>query len=134
MVRDINAIARNVTGISVYLQPVQDLTVDSTISRAQYQFVLGSAANTTLDTWVPRLVNKLSQLPALEHVSTNYLDDGLSANIVVDRDSAARFGITSATIDNALYDAFGQRIISTIFTLASLLHARPLWCKYRASF
>jgi multidrug efflux pump len=129
VVRDINALARNVPGISVYLQPVQDLTVDSTVSRAQYQFVLGSAANTTLDSWVPRLVGKLSQLPALEHVSTNYLDNGLSANIVVDRDSAARFGITAATIDNALYDAFGQRIISTIFTQSNqyrvILEASP---------
>jgi len=113
---DIDAAARNVPGVSLYLQPVQDLTVDSTVSRAQYQFVLGAATNTTLDSWVPRVVGRLSQLPALEHVSTNYLDNGLSANIVVDRDTAARFGITAATLDNALYDAFGQRIISTIFT------------------
>jgi multidrug efflux pump len=129
VVREIDAIAKKVTGISLYLQPVQDLTVDSTVSRAQYQFVLGSASNTTLDSWVPRLVNRLSQLPALEHVSTNYLDNGLSANIVVDRDTAARFGITAATIDNALYDAFGQRIISTIFTQSNqyrvILEASP---------
>ncbi len=69
-----------------------------------------------LRSWVPKLVDKLSALPQLQNVSTNFLDDGLSAYIVVDRDTAARFGITAATVDNALYDAFGQRIISTIFT------------------
>ncbi len=129
VMREIDALAKDVPGISLYLQPVQDLTVDSTVSRAQYQFVLGSASNTTLDTWVPRLISRLSQLPALEHVSTNYLDNGLSANIVVDRDTAARFGITPATIDNTLYDAFGQRIVSTIFTQSNqyrvILEASP---------
>jgi multidrug efflux pump len=120
---------RDVPGISLSLQPVQDLTVDSTISRAQYQFVLESASTATLDTWVPRLVSKLSNAPELSNVTTNYLDKGLSANIVVDRDTAARFGITSATIDNALYDSFGQRIVSTIFTQSNeyrvILEADP---------
>ena len=129
VMQDINAAARNVPGISLYLQPVQDLTVDSTVSRAQYQFVLESATTTTLDNWVPRLMAQLQQLPQIEHVSTNYLDKGLSANVVVDRDTAARFGITAATIDNALYDAFGQRIISTIFTQSNqyrvILEASP---------
>jgi len=121
--------ARTVPGISLSLQPVQDLTVDSTISRAQYQFVLESANTASLDTWVPRLVSRLSVTPELTNVSSNYLDKGLSANVVVDRDTAARFGITSATIDNALYDAFGQRIISTIFTQSNeyrvILEADP---------
>lgn len=121
--------ARDVPGISLYLQPVQDLTVDSTVSRAQYQFVLGAARTADLDTWVPRLISRLSTQPALANVSTNYLDKGLSADIVVDRDTAARFGITAATIDNALYDAFGQRIISTIFTQSNeyrvILEASP---------
>jgi multidrug efflux pump len=116
VIRNIDGESSQVPGISLYLQPVQDLTVDSTISRAQYQFVLGSATYTDLDKAVPELVADLAKLPSLEHVSTNYLDQGFSANIVVDRDTAARFGITAATIDNALYDAFGQRIISTIFT------------------
>ncbi len=120
---------RNVPGISLYLQPVQDLTVDSTISRAQYQFVLESASTASLDTWVPKLVSRLSRTPELTNVTTNYLDRGLSANVVVDRDTAARFGITAATIDNALYDAFGQRIISTIFTQSNeyrvILEADP---------
>jgi multidrug efflux pump len=118
-----------VPGISLSLQPVQDLTVDSTISRAQYQFVLESASTASLDAWTPRLVSRLSAMPELANVSTNYLDKGLSANVIVDRDTAARFGVTSATIDNALYDAFGQRIISTIFTQSNeyrvILEADP---------
>ncbi|HEX4080329.1 MAG TPA: MdtB/MuxB family multidrug efflux RND transporter permease subunit [Rhizomicrobium sp.] len=121
--------ARQVPGISLYLQPVQDLTVDSTVSRAQYQFVLGAARTAPLDAWVPKLMAKLSTAPELANVSTGYLDNGLSANIVVDRDTAARFGITAATVDNALYDAFGQRIISTIFTQSNeyrvILEANP---------
>jgi multidrug efflux pump len=121
--------ARDVAGISLYLQPVQDLTIDSTVSRAQYQFVLEDANPATLRQWVPTLIAKLSQAPALANVSTNYMDEGLSASVVVDRDTAARFGITAATIDNALYDAFGQRIISTIFTQSNqyrvILEADP---------
>ena len=121
--------ARGVPGISLYLQPVQDLTVDSTVSRAQYEFVLGSATNATLDRWVPRLVDKLSAAPELTNVSTNYLDKGLAADVAVDRDTAARFGITAATVDNALYDAFGQRIVSTMFTESNehrvILEANP---------
>jgi multidrug efflux pump len=126
---ELSLAARNVSGISLYLQPVQDLTVDSTVSRAQYQMVLESATTPPLDAWVPRLISALSTSPGLANVSTNYLDKGLSADIVVDRDTAARFGITAATIDNALYDAFGQRIISTIFTQSNeyrvILEASP---------
>jgi multidrug efflux pump len=108
--------AHNVPGISVYFQPVQDLTIDSTVSRAQYQFVLEGASTAALNQSVPKLIDTLSKRPELENVSTNFTDRGLSATVVVDRDTAARFGITAATIDNALYDAFGQRIVSTIFT------------------
>jgi multidrug efflux pump len=111
--------AHSVPGITFYLQPVQDLTVDSVISRAEYQFQLQSASIAALDTLVPKLLAELQKQPALANVSTDYLDKGLSANVVVDRDTAARFGLNSATIDNALYDAFGQRIVSTIFTDSS---------------
>jgi multidrug efflux pump len=83
----------------------------------------------TLNQSVPQLVDRLQRAPELENVSTNYLDDGLSAFIAVDRDTAARFGVTAATIDNALYDAFGQRIVSTIFTQSNqyrvILEADP---------
>jgi multidrug efflux pump len=108
--------ARDIAGISLYLQPVQDLTIDSTISRSAYQFVVEGASTAELREWVPKLVQKLSALHEIENVSTNFTDMGLSAYIAVDRDTAARFGITAATVDNALYDAFGQRIVSTIFT------------------
>ncbi len=121
--------ARSVAGVSLYLQPVQDLTIDSTTSRAQYQFVLEDASAATLTAAVPGLLKALAARPELENVSTSYLDRGLSATVVVDRDTAARFGITAATIDNALYDAFGQRIISTIFTQSNqrrvILEADP---------
>src|SRR6185437_6551470 len=121
--------AQRVAGISLYLQPVQDLTIDSTTSRAQYQFVLEDASAATLTAWVPKLLQALSARPELRNVSTSFLDRGLSATVVVDRDTAARFGITAATIDNALYDAFGQRIISTIFTQSNqyrvILEADP---------
>ncbi|HVU25052.1 MAG TPA: MdtB/MuxB family multidrug efflux RND transporter permease subunit [Opitutus sp.] len=103
-------------GMKVYFQPVQDLTIEDRISRTQYQFILESANPEALDTWVPRLASQLSQLPQLSHVATDLAQHGLAATVVIDRDTAARFGITAATVDNALYDAFGQRIISTIFT------------------
>ncbi|HVU35995.1 MAG TPA: MdtB/MuxB family multidrug efflux RND transporter permease subunit [Opitutaceae bacterium] len=108
--------ARAVPGLSVYLQPIQDLTIEDRVSRTQYQFVLESANPGDLDTWVPKLAAALKQRPELTDVATDLEQGGLAATVVVDRDTAARFGITSATVDNALYDAFGQRIISTIFT------------------
>ncbi|HEY5346621.1 MAG TPA: multidrug efflux RND transporter permease subunit [Rhizomicrobium sp.] len=105
-----------VPGITFYLQPVQDLTIDATVSRAEYQFVLEDASLATLQGAVPKLLSVLGNTKAVQNVSTSFLDDGLSAYLTMDRDTAARFGITAATIDNALYDSFGQRIISTIFT------------------
>jgi multidrug efflux pump len=121
--------ARSIPGITFYLQPVQDLTIDSVVSRAQYQFVLQAATTAALDDFVPKLLAKLRDTGAVRNVSTPYLDKGLSAYVVVDRDTAARFGITAATIDNALYDSFGQRIISTIFTQSNqyrvILEADP---------
>ncbi|HEY3731649.1 MAG TPA: efflux RND transporter permease subunit, partial [Steroidobacteraceae bacterium] len=108
--------ARSVSGIQLYLQPVQDLTIDSTVGRAQYQFILEAASGSTLQPWVPRLLQRLQQAPQLANVSTNFVDTGLTVQIDIDRDTAARFGVTAATIDNVLYDAFGQRIISTIYT------------------
>jgi multidrug efflux pump len=112
----LNATSQRVAGIDLYLQPVQDLTIDSTVGRAQYQFVLEDSSTAVLNQWVPKLVEAMRAQPELSNVSTNFTDRGLAAYVSVDRDSAARFGITAATIDNALYDAFGQRIISTIFT------------------
>jgi multidrug efflux pump len=116
IIRRLQGEVHDVPGISLWMQPVQDLTIDSTVSRAQYEFILEDASTPTLTANVPKLVDALEAAPELENVSTNFMDRGLSAQVIVDRDTAARFGITSATIDNALYDSFGQRIISTIFT------------------
>ncbi len=106
----------SIPGVALYMQPVQDLTLDTTVSRTQYQFVLEHANPDELSAWVPKLIDKLRQVPQIEDVATNSQDQGLATYIEVDRDTAGRFGITLATVDNALYDAFGQRIISTIFT------------------
>ncbi|HKX64600.1 MAG TPA: efflux RND transporter permease subunit, partial [Rhizomicrobium sp.] len=121
--------AHSVPGITFYLQPVQDLTIDSVVSRAQYQFVLQAATSAALNQFVPKLLVELKKAKAIRNVSTAFLDKGLSAHVEVDRDTAARFGVTAATIDNALYDSFGQRIISNIFTQSNqyrvILEADP---------
>jgi multidrug efflux pump len=106
----------DVSGITLYMQPVQDLTLDNTISRTQYQFTLESADAVALSTYTPKLVAALAQQPDLADVVSNQEDNGLAVFINIDRDSAARLGISVGTVDNALYDAFGQRIVSTIFT------------------
>jgi multidrug efflux pump len=107
---------QEVSGISLYLLPVQDLTIDSAVSRTQYQFSLEDANPQELTEWAPRLVDKLNSMPQFSQVSSDISAYGLTAYIDIDRDTAGRFGITPATIDNALYDSFGQRIVSTIFT------------------
>jgi multidrug efflux pump len=106
----------HVQGVSLYLQPVQDLTIDASVSRTQYQFVLENPNLSAFTEWVPKLLAKLSQSPDLENVASDLQQQGLTVNLVIDRETAARFGITPATVDNALYDLFGQRIISTIYT------------------
>ena len=98
------------------MQPAQDLTIDSTISRAPYHFVLEDANPAEFAVWVPKLVQQLNQMPQLADVASDLQQQGLTANLVIDRATASRFGITPATIDNVLYDAFGQRIVSTIYT------------------
>jgi multidrug efflux pump len=106
----------SLTGISLYMQPVQDLTIEGTVSRTQYQFILQDADPAQLNEWTPKLVDKLNQLPELADVASDISAQGLSVFVDIDRNQAARFGITPATIDNALYDSYGQRIVSTIFT------------------
>src|SRR6202035_2357254 len=98
------------------MQPVQDLTIEGTVSRTQYQFILQDADPAQLAAWTPKLVDKLNTLPQLADVASDISQQGLSVYVEIDRDQAARFGITPATIDNALYDSYGQRIVSTIFT------------------
>ncbi|HEY2817225.1 MAG TPA: MdtB/MuxB family multidrug efflux RND transporter permease subunit [Casimicrobiaceae bacterium] len=109
----------NVEGIALYMQPVQDLTIEDRVSRTQYQFTLESARPEDLTEWTPRLVDKLASLPTLADVASDAQDQGLQAYVVIDRDAAGRLGITPAAIDTALYNAFGQRLISTIFTQAA---------------
>jgi multidrug efflux pump len=116
VIRRLQRETADVTGISLYMQPVQDLTIDTSVSRTQYQFVLEDANPEEFNTWVPQLVARLQQLPQLEDVASDQQNQGLAAYLTIDRDTAGRFGITPATVDNALYDAFGQRIVSTIFT------------------
>jgi multidrug efflux pump len=116
IIRRLQRETAEVTGISLYMQPVQDLTLDTAVSRTQYQFVLEDSNPAEFNTWVPRLVERLQQVPEIEDVASDQENQGLSAYLTIDRDTAGRFGITPATIDNALYDAFGQRIVSTIFT------------------
>jgi multidrug efflux pump len=106
----------NVQGVSLYLQPVQDLTIDASVSRTQYQFVLENPNLSAFTEWVPKLLAKLTDSPDLVNVASDLQQQGLTVNLVIDRETAARFGITPATVDNALYDMFGQRIISTIYT------------------
>ncbi|HEX5318283.1 MAG TPA: efflux RND transporter permease subunit, partial [Stellaceae bacterium] len=118
-----------VQGITLYMQPVQDLTIDATVSRTQYQFTLQDANTDEFATYVPKLMAAMQKIPAITDVATDYGQNGLSAYILIDRATAGRFGITPATIDNALYDAYGQRIVSTIFTQSNqyrvILEATP---------
>jgi multidrug efflux pump len=106
-------------GMTLYMQPVQDLTIEDRVSRTQYQFSLEDSKPDELAVQTVRLVDKLSTLPQLTDVVSDLQDQGLQAYLNIDRDSAARLGVTPAAIDNALYNAFGQRLISTIFTQAS---------------
>ena len=105
-----------VEGISLFMQPVQDLTVDARVSRTQFQYTLEDPDFAELNSWAPRLVNELKSRPELRDVSSDQLDQGLRVSLDIDRATAARFGITPQNIDDALYDSFGQRQVSTIFT------------------
>ncbi|AIA72006.1 multidrug transporter [Pectobacterium atrosepticum SCRI1043] len=108
-----------IPGIQLYLQPVQDLTIDTQISRTQYQFTLQAMSLDELSVWVPKLMTELKKLPQLEDVSSDWQDGAAVAYVNVDRDSASRLGITMSQVDSALYNAFGQRLVSTIYTQAS---------------
>jgi multidrug efflux pump len=106
-------------GIALYLQPVQDLTIEDRVSRTQYQFTLESNSAEELARWTQGMLERLRKLPQLADVASDLQDQGLQAYVTIDRDTAGRLGVTPAAIDNALYNAFGQRLISTIFTQAS---------------
>ncbi len=111
--------AAAIPGMRLYLLPVQDLTIDSSSGRTQYQFALQGADTLTVADWSARIVSRLMDDPKLRNVTSDLQSGGLSAYIDIDRDKAGRLGITPATVDDTLYYAFGQRIISTIFTQSS---------------
>jgi len=111
-----------VDGISLFLQPVQDLTVEDRVSRTQFQYSLEDVDAKELAVWVPRFIEKLKGLPELRDVASDQLNSGLLATLTIDRDTASRLGVQPADIDNTLYDAFGQRLVSTIFTQLNQYH------------
>src|SRR5262250_3238828 len=111
-----------VNGITLFMQPVQDLTVEDRVSRTQFQYSLEDVDPRELAYWVPKFVQKLKTLSELRDVATDQLNDGLLATLTIDRDTASRLGILPADIDNTLYDAFGQRQVSTIFTQLNQYH------------
>ncbi|WP_049279397.1 efflux RND transporter permease subunit, partial [Ralstonia solanacearum] len=105
-----------VAGVSLFMQPVQDLTIEDRVSRTQYQFTVEDPDPNNLSKWVPKLVERLQQVTQLRDVASDLQDNGLRAYVQIDRDKAAVYGITTAAVDSALYSAYGQRLISTIFT------------------
>jgi multidrug efflux pump len=111
-----------VDGITLYMQPVQDLTVEDRVSRTQFQYSIEDADVQELSQWTPKLVAKLQTLPELRDVATDQLNNGLKTSVTIDRDTASRLGIFPQAIDNTLYDAFGQRQVSTIFTQLNQYH------------
>ena len=113
---------QDVHGITLYMQPVQDLTVESRVSRTQYQYSMEATDANELATWSQRLLDKLKSSPQLLDVATDQQTGGLQADLVIDRDTASRLGVTPTAIDNTLYDAFGQRQVSTIYTQLNQYH------------
>jgi multidrug efflux pump len=129
IIASLRARLQAVPGIAAYMQPVQDLTIEDRVSRTQFQFILEDPNGDTLSEWVPRLVARLQREPDLQDVASDLQDHGLQAYLNIDRDAASRLGVSVSAIDDALYDAFGQRQISTIYTQANqyrvVLEAAP---------
>jgi multidrug efflux pump len=111
-----------IDGITLFMQPVQDLSIEDRVSRTQFQYSIQDADAKELADWAPKLADRLKSLSQLRDVATDQLDQGLEASVVIDRDTAARLGILPAAIDNTLYDAFGQRQVSTMFTQLNQYH------------
>jgi len=129
IIRRLEQETAGVIGITLYMQPLQDITIDSAVSRTQYQFVVESTDNNDFAAWIPKLMQKLSSLPQLADVASDMQQQGTATDLIIDRATAARFGITPATVDNVLYDSFGQRIVSTIYSQSNqyrvILEADP---------
>ena len=122
VIRRLQPEVAQVDGITLFLQPIQDLTVEDRISRTQFQYSLEDVDPKELAYWTPRVIEKLTALPELRDVASDRQDYGLLATLVIDRDTASRLGVLPADIDNTLYDAFGQRQVSTIFTQLNQYH------------
>ncbi len=129
VIERLSARAAQVPGVSLYLQPVQDLQVDARISRTQYQYTLEDPDPDVLAAWAPRLLEAMRALPELRDVASDQQAAGRQLHLEVDRDSAGRLGVTTQILDDTLYDAFGQRIVSTTFTQLNqyriILEVRP---------
>ncbi len=115
-------LTQQVQGITLYMQPIQDLTVEDRVSRTQFQYSMEDTDAKELATWSQQLIEKLRNSPELRDVASDQQNGGLQADLVIDRDTASRLGILPAAIDNTLYDAFGQRQVSTIFTQLNQYH------------
>jgi multidrug efflux pump len=122
VIRRLNSKLDQVQGIQLFMQPVQNITVDDRVSRTQYQYTLEDPDANELNDWTNRFVGQLKQLPELEDVATDQQTGGLAVSLVIDRVTASRLGIAPTTIDNTLYDAFGQRQISTMYTQVNQYH------------
>jgi len=122
IIRRLQPEVAQVDGISFYMQPVQDITVEDRVSRTQYQYSIEDADAKELSEWAPKIEARLKELPQLRDVASDQQDQAMEANLVIDRDTASRLGIMPATIDNTLYDAFGQRQVSTMFTQLNQYH------------
>jgi multidrug efflux pump len=122
VIRRLQTKLNDVKGITLYLQPVQDLTVEDRISRTQFQYTMEDADAQELAEWAPQLLDKLRNLPELTDVASDQQERGMQASLVIDRDTASRLGILPQAIDDTLYDAFGQRQVSTIFTQLNQYH------------
>ena len=122
VIRRLQRKIEKVGGIELYMQPVQNITVDDRVSRTQYQYTLEDPDPDELNQWTARFVDKLKQLPEIEDVATDQQMGGLAIDLVIDRATASRLGIAPTTIDNTLYDAFGQRQINTMYTQLNQYH------------
>jgi multidrug efflux pump len=122
VIRRLQSQLQNVQGITLYMQPVQNITVDDRVSRTQYQYTLEDPDANELNDWTNRFVAKLKNLPQLEDVATDQQTGGLAVSLIIDRITASRLGIAPATIDNTLYDALGQRQINTMYTQLNQYH------------
>jgi multidrug efflux pump len=137
VIRRLGSAVAGVDGIALYMQPVQDLTVEDRVSRTQYQYSLEDPDGAELNAWAPRVVDALRKVPVLRDVSTDQQDQGLGTSVAIDRSTASRLGVTPQAIDDTVYDAFGQRQVSTMFTQLNqyrvVLEVQPAFRKSAAA-